>query len=247
MQQLHRERQGIVTTPQYVITDAELHQPKRCTVDNCNRPHCARGFCGLHYQRMKRGAPMHDPPPPPDLPGETWRPVTTADSLYSVSNMGRIRRDVATNRAKAGRILKTPLIDGYAYVNLFDKAGKCRMCRVHRLVMEAFVGPARGRQVNHKDFDKANNRLSNLEYVTAKGNIRHALRGGRMPPQHGTNNPLAKLTDDRVLAMRRLYSTGRYRHADLAEMFGVSRSNVTMIVSGKAWRHVEGALFQEAV
>lgn len=236
-----------MTFQQHVITDAELHQGRRCTVDNCNRPHRARGLCHLHYQRMKRGAPLRDADPQPDLPGEIWRLVTRADSLYSVSNMGRIRRDVATSRAKAGRILKPPLIDGYAYVNLFDKAGKCRMCRVHRLVMEAFIGPARGRQVNHKDFDKANNRLSNLEYVTAKGNIRHALRGGRMPPQHGTHNPSAKLTDDRVLAMRRLHRTGRYRHADLAEMFGVSRSNVTLIVRGQAWRHVEGALFQEAV
>ena len=229
-----------MTFYQHVITDAELHHARQCVVRGCKRTRIARGMCGRHYQRAVRGAPLHDPVVQ-DLPGEKWRQIVGYESRYSVSNMGRVRRDASTDGSCPARLLAPVRINGYVTAHLFDAKGRDRVKKVHRLVMAAFVGPARGLQVNHKDFDKTNNRLENLEYVTPRANIRHAVLGGRFPPQHGAHNPGSKLDDAKVREIRRLHATGRYRHRDLADMFGVSRPNISMIVNRRAWTHVQEA------
>jgi hypothetical protein len=98
---------------------------------------------------------------------EEWRDVVGYEGWYQVSNMGRVKRIAPGKSTLPGHIL-TPAYnsDGYTYVNLCagtkKKAGK-----VHRLVAMAFLGnPPKGSEVNHKNLDKADNRLENLEYNT---------------------------------------------------------------------------------
>ena len=70
---------------------------------------------------------------------------------------------------------------GYLCVHLYRGGKTTRKVRtIHQLVAEAFLGNPHGHtEVNHKDFNKANNNLKNLEWVSHKENVHHALAAGR--------------------------------------------------------------------
>lgn len=120
----------------------------------------------------------------------------------------------------------------------------------HRLIARAFLGHPRGRIVNHIDGDKQNNAIGNLEYTTPAGNSRHAVmmglvargeRHGRRTKPHrtarGERVNTAILTADLVRAMRRMRDAGATLLA-IAAKFGMSKSGVHGVCSGKNWRHV---------
>ena len=67
---------------------------------------------------------------------------------------------------------------GYLHVGLIDDQGKRKNMKVHKLVAITFLGNHNGPILNHKDGDKQNNHLNNLEYVTYSDNINHAYRNG---------------------------------------------------------------------
>lgn len=117
---------------------------------------------------------------------ETWRPVVGFEGFYSVSDHGRVRRDIRGKRTHAGRMISlVPTSAEYFNVTL-TKPGGTRMCRyVHQLVANAFHGPCPPKhEVNHKDGNRVNNRPANLEYVTHSENVRHAIYvlGTAKPP-----------------------------------------------------------------
>lgn len=101
---------------------------------------------------------------------ETWKPVPGREEQYAVSNHGR----VLSFRRRTPQLL-TPQRFSNGYVGVYLGRGKCHL--VHRLVMEAFVGPSK-LQVNHKNRDRSDNALSNLEYVTTSENHRHSHASG---------------------------------------------------------------------
>ena len=94
---------------------------------------------------------------------EIWRDVKDYDGLYLVSNLGRVK---SLNYRRTGReeILKPSMNTcGYLFVDL-SKYGKQKAFLVHRLVAEAFIpNPENLQQINHKDEDKTNNCVWNLE------------------------------------------------------------------------------------
>lgn len=115
---------------------------------------------------------------------ESWRPCPGFESFYDVSDLGRVRRSAPGTNTEPGRIVKVVARhDGYLQVHL--TAGPARSSKaVHCLVALAFLGPRPfpGAQVNHKDGDKPNCRLTNLEYVSASENVRHAISTGLLQP-----------------------------------------------------------------
>jgi hypothetical protein len=168
-----------------------------------------------------------------------WRKIEGYD--YSISSLGQVRND------RTGRILKPwKHRDGYFQVTLY-KNGKQKWSLVHRLVAMFFIlNPENKPEINHKNLIKADNRVENLEWCTAKENIQHAIKngkkGGCFQKNHkfgvGSKNGRAKLTKDRVLEIRELYATGNYILKELGKEFDVSQAQISHIVNNKKWAHI---------
>ena len=108
---------------------------------------------------------------------EEWRDISGYEGLYQVSNLGRVRsltRKITNNERSYlinGKILKeNKLANGYLKVGL-SANGNSKLHYIHRLGAQAFIpNPNSYPMVNHKDEDKTNNRVENLEWCTAKYN-----------------------------------------------------------------------------
>jgi hypothetical protein len=188
---------------------------------------------------------------PNDLASERWKPVVDLEEFYTVSSLGRVKRIKAGPGARVGRILK-PSPNGGKYLHVQLCAfGKSISCEVHRLVASAFIGPLpAGRETNHKDGIKTNNRFRNLEYLTQSGNAQHAIKLGliRHGPRaskenfkRGSDHPHALLTDAKVNAMRAVYDNSDKHPGilrELADQFDTEKTNVFYIVNRKTWRHL---------
>lgn len=173
------------------------------------------------------------------LPGEIWKPVVGHEESHFVSNMGRVRTvphwvnsKNGSTALKQGRILK-PHIGGGGYpaVNV-----KRATTNVHRLVCEAFHGPApfEGAQVAHGDGIRANNRAGNLRWTDAKGNAQD--RNGHGTAPIGETAPNVKLTEAQVLEIRAAYSPGKGQV--IADAYGITRTQVGYIVKRRQWTHI---------
>lgn len=128
---------------------------------------------------------------------EIWVDIKYTDGLYQISNQGRIRskdRYVVCKNGKSfykhGRIIKTTSINsGYSIVNLHSLKGELKHYLVHRLVAEHFLpNPNNLEVVNHKDENKRNNRLENLEWCTLKYNNNYGTCQQRRVEARRNNN-----------------------------------------------------------
>lgn len=107
-----------------------------------------------------------------------WKKIyyNNIETNYSISDIGEVRNDIT------GYILKPTIQQGYAHVTIYiDKKGK--RVKIHRLVANAFIpNPDNKPYVNHIDGIRSNNRVENLEWVTASENTRHAVDTGLFLP-----------------------------------------------------------------
>lgn len=111
--------------------------------------------------------------------------------------------------------------------------------QVHRLVAEVFIpNPQNHPVVNHKDGNKQNNHVSNLEWTTHSDNQLHAYKTGLRKKYIGERSGRAVLTDEIVSKIRREYSRGSNGFFKLGQKYGVSKSNIEFIVKHKTWTHV---------
>jgi len=164
---------------------------------------------------------------------EVWRAIPGFDG-YEASNLGRIR-----SLKKNNILYKIPrLLDrGYCVVDIMRNLVK-EQKRVHCLIMLAFVGPKpEGYWTNHKDGNKQNNCIDNLEYTTPQDNVKHAFRTG-LNKCIGENNHNHKLTAKDVKEIRLKYTDG-YLQSTLAQEYGVGPDQISRIVNYKVWRHVD--------
>lgn len=128
---------------------------------------------------------------------------------------------------------------GYPSICLENKRSRT----VHRLVAELFIpNPENKPQVNHKDGNKQNNNINNLEWNTNTENMRHAFNNDLIDRDlfkinaMGSNNNMSKLTETDILKIREL--TNNKTDTEIARIFGVSRSTVNMIRNRKIWTHI---------
>ena len=131
---------------------------------------------------------------------------------------------------KSGRCLK-PRSDRYGYMNVvLCKNGVQHNRRVHRFVAEAFLEQPDGEtwQVNHKNGDKNDNRLDNLEFVSPSDNMRHAYANG-LNHWEGYNE-----TPVRVIETGKVYKS----QAECARAIGGSQPNINACLSGRRRKHL---------
>ena len=169
----------------------------------------------------------------------TWKAVPGFEGHYEVSDAGGVRRFLRGRRAIAKygphRVLSPKALpSGYRQVVL-SKNNVQTYRYVHRLVLEAFVGPCpEGMLSCHGNGDKSDNRLANLRWDTQAANLGDARRHGTLLV--GEANTSAKLTVECVRAILASSEQG----AVLALRYGVSRSRITRIRNRQSWCHVHG-------
>jgi len=159
-----------------------------------------------------------------------WAPIKGYEDSYEISSLGQVR---SLNFAQTG---KTGLLSpgrgswGYYTVSL-----KHRSRAIHRLVAEHFISnPSNLPQVNHKNGVRSDNRLENLEWVTASQNVKHSYDYlDRRRPDPRT---LGKrfLTKNQVLEIR--YGNFGMTQMEMADHYSVHQATISLILAGKIWK-----------
>lgn len=190
---------------------------------------------------------------------EIWKDVVGYEGLYQVSNLGRVKRLKRTykRKFKAGVVRKTTIPEiilkvcdngnGYKHVGI-QKNQKRKQCYVHRLVLEAFKGLEEGKEANHINGDKSDNRLINLEWMTRQENIDHASKNGLMRcseyqkkqtslANRGSGYGDSKLHEDDIPKIRSMRESGM-TYKEIASVYDVNRGTIGCIIRGKTWTHV---------
>lgn len=158
---------------------------------------------------------------------------------YEISSLGRVRCWLPRNRFAAAPSVPrmsalSPLIGGYVGACL-AKSGSKKTMRVHRLVLEAFVGPCPpGMEASHKNGQRNDNRLSNLEWTTHVDNNNMKRSHGTW--QAGDNHGASKVTSAHVAVMRYLSAVHGASCTELAEWFGISRTSAHRAATGRTWK-----------
>ena len=130
--------------------------------------------------------------------------------------------------------------------------GVNKSVKIHRLVAQAFIpNELNLATVNHKDFNKSNNCVENLEWMTSEQNSLHAYNAGRFngwikgEKQHpncvkrGENNGISILTEMDVVEIRAKFIPRKYTRRMLAEEYGVKECTIKDVILRKSWRHVK--------
>ena len=162
---------------------------------------------------------------------EVWKDISGFEGIYQVSNLGRVRsldRKVWNNKRKSfysrkGKVLKPIATGGYHCV-ILRKSGEYTHKRVHRLVADAFIpNPKELEYVNHKDENKRNNSLENLEWCTPKYNIYYG-KNSKVRPVIATN----KFTGEKTIYPSMM---------EAARVGGFNQSSISAACKGKIKTH----------
>jgi len=171
-----------------------------------------------------------------------WKKLKDYGGEYYISDRGEIRSLVKSTQypTEQERRLKPALRpDGYLHVHLGGRKGRTRL--LHRLVAETFLpNPKNLPQVHHKDFNKQNNSVNNLKWVTAKQNLRYTTEAGRRRwnGRKGEDCHFSILKEPDVVAIRNTYAEGNISSRALAMRYKVSQFAILQIVRRNTWKHI---------
>jgi hypothetical protein len=175
---------------------------------------------------------------------ETWKDVPGWEGYYQASSEGRIRsverkaisRSKSTRNAPATIRKQCTISNGYKQIVLHRDGIRTRFL-VHRLILFTFCGlPADGlSQGHHKNGNKADNRIENLEWVTSSQNMRHAIDILKRQNLCGENNPSAKLSLEIVKGIRMDFSNGKSQ-GEIGRKYHIAQSHVSRIVRNIQWK-----------
>jgi hypothetical protein len=182
---------------------------------------------------------------------EIWKPVLGVkgnlyDGYYEISNLGRVKMLPRILRYSKGlRVSKEKIVigsnsHGYKVVS-FKKEGIKTMKSVHVLVAMAFIHnphPEKFNMVNHLNSDRSDNRAENLEWCDHSRNAKHAYEAGKLNITRGSQRSTAILDEEKVMAIKLLYKTGKFSYWKLAEIFEIGKTTIQGIINGTKWTHV---------
>ena len=158
------------------------------------------------------------------------------NNLYIVSTDGIVKRK-NTNKILSQKLDK----DNYLSVNLsMGGRGNTRQIFVHRLVAETFLpNPDRKPQVNHKDGDKLNNRVNNLEWNTCLENVQHSIYTG-LRNDKGCSSKRARFKESDIKWIRQHYkpNDSKYGCTALSKKFKVGKATISDIINHKIYKNI---------
>lgn len=144
---------------------------------------------------------------------------------YEITRDGKV-----INKHTGHTLAPQPNGKGYLRVSIGKK-----LMFIHRLVAEKYIpNPENKPQVNHKDGNKLNNCVDNLEWVTNQENRNHAVDNDLQVT--GERCSWSKLTEDNV---REIRANPGYENEYWARKFGVSRSTISDVVNYHTWKHID--------
>jgi hypothetical protein len=161
----------------------------------------------------------------------TWKDVIGWEGFYKVSSDGKVK-SISRLWSPKETILKSSK-KVYERVGLSRKQ-KVYWISVHRIVARAFLGEPHGLQVNHKNGNKFDNRVENLEYCTPKENMLHAYKIGLRKKYFGEEHCGSKL-DKKKVKFIRSYPKIRGSSAFLAKKYNVSHGTIYRILYNQIW------------
>jgi hypothetical protein len=172
-----------------------------------------------------------------NVAGEEWREVPGFEQYLLVSDFGNIK--TKTRERLDGNIEKSKMLaqkikkNGYLEIGVRINKKK-KYFLVHRLVAATFIQKQEGLEfVNHKNFNKKDNRVDNLEWCTSSSNSIHAQKGGRCNNEEKHHK--AKLNKQKVAYIR----TTTEDISTLAKKFGVSESTIENVKARRTWKYFD--------
>ena len=181
---------------------------------------------------------------------EIWKEIPNTNGLYFASSKGRIKSSDRLRYYNAfhtpgyyvrkGRILKTPLNShGYPCVTIKFTDGTQKVITVHRLIALTFLKKPNeeSNQINHKDGNKTNNSIDNLEWCTARENLLHAFATGL----NKGSKPMLGKTSGKSPRAKSIYKCDLQGNilnkyvciTDAAKELNISPSHITSCAKGK--------------
>jgi len=181
---------------------------------------------------------------------ESWNAVPGCVGEYEISSRGRVKSLSRVIHRKDGSSWKTkerilvPTLAGRGYLCIAIRGTHCRRrWYLHRLVLEAFVGPCPpGMECRHLNGKRNDNRLENLAWGTPKENGLDRIRHGTVSHDHGMpgeRNHKAKLTEDNVREIRKVYAAGGMSQREIGLLYSVGQDTISSIVRRGTWSHIE--------
>lgn len=172
-----------------------------------------------------------------DFKRDSWR----ENEIFKISNYGRVLR---YKYNPDGEFMKLYSLGGYFVFSCIKKEGKTDLVYVHRAVAELFAEPVEdGIYVIHKNFDKADNNASNLQFVNRKDLFAHNKTNPAVikAKERALLNPkYSKLSAGKVrMIKRKIFDPNRKTRMRLiAKQFGISEMQLYRIKSGENWGHI---------
>lgn len=191
---------------------------------------------------------------------EIWKDVVGYEGYYQVSNLGNVRgvdRYVIETNTNKRKLIKGKMLtkhekdNGYRQVNL-TKDGKTTFHYVHRIVMKAFkpLNDYTDMEVNHIDYNRSNNELSNLEWTNHKDNVVHSSSNGKYGKVKGSANHKTTFTEEQVIEMREkyykqgigipqlVYEIYGIKYSDDRKKYKIKYNTIFGIINYRTWKHI---------
>jgi hypothetical protein len=170
---------------------------------------------------------------------ERWKDIEGTNGRYEISNKGRVWSNVSDKYLAAH-----PNGQGYLHVLIYWPDSSRSTKKIHKLVAQHFLAKPRDKsksQINHKDGNKLNNHVSNLEWCDGSHNTQHAYDIGLSEGRPGERHSMAKLTEREAQEILNLTTHHHYRgiYSDLAESYGVGRQQIARIAKGQRWSYLK--------
>jgi len=170
---------------------------------------------------------------------EEWKMLDNAsladDEVYAISNYGRIK---SFKLRPEGVLINGSHLKGYKILNVRLKNNSRTTKYVHKLVAQLFLEREDGLQefVIHLDYDKSNNHVSNLRWVTKSTMFEHH----RLNPNYKKGRiTYSKLTETQVIRLKKKLKRGKTKLYKIAREFGITHTQLNRIRSGENWGHVK--------